>query len=77
MDPGTVQEAAVLSVCQEPGFLSVGKDGSPWGGGQGVCSQEEGGNGGGGEDEEGGRGLLCCPHKREGEMEGHLGQGWV
>ena len=42
-----------------------------------MCSQEEGGNGGGGEDEEGGGGLLCCPHKREGKMAGHLGQGWI
>jgi hypothetical protein len=34
LDPRTVQEAAILSVCQEPGFLSVGQDGdgSPGGG---------------------------------------------
>ena len=42
MDPGPVQEAPVLPLCQELGFLFAGQDGAPGGGGQGVCSKEEG-----------------------------------
>ena len=55
-----VQEAPVLPVCEKPGFLFDGQDGTFVRGSQGVCSKEAISYGRGGEGEEGGRGLLCC-----------------